>query len=73
MTITFSAHEFTAAMKGAIVVAYPPGEGFAADQASPIDDFAHFARVPQRIVSPAEAAKSYWCWDVMPKTMHRLA
>lgn len=67
MTITFSSHEFAAEMKATLVVAYPPGEQHS------VDDFAQFARVPQNILSPAEAARTYWRWDVMPKTMHRLA
>ncbi len=67
MTITFSSHEFEAAMKGTLVVAYPPGEH------GSVDEFAYLARVPQSIISPADAAKTYWRWDVMPKTMHRLA
>lgn len=73
MTITFGSQTFVDTMKGAVVIAYPPGEQSAAWLSRSVDDYAHFARVPQEILSPADAAKTYWRWDVMPKTMQRLA
>jgi hypothetical protein len=71
MTITFGSREFVAATNGAVVVAYPPCSPWT--DSSAIDDFSRFARVPQGQISPADAAKTYWRQDMMPKTMKRLA
>lgn len=66
-TQTFSSHEFAATMQGRVVAAYPMSERSATFSITEVEP------ATSRAISPAEAARAFWRWDVMPQTMQRLA